>query len=131
MREGVYVSQTKGKEGVYTVTYDIRIFQPNTKQMTPKAAHTLEHLLAVWFRNIYEGKDEVVYIGPMGCLTGFYLILSAPKPLGEVRDTIKRAFQWVIEQDTIPGATKEECGNYKLHSLPEAKGIARTFITKL
>ena len=132
MKPGVYVSRHDIRQDVDATTYDIRIFYPNRKQMTTRAAHTLEHLLAVWLRNVSEMKDDVIYIGPMGCLTGFYLILWGEANLEKVKAMMLEAFRWVIDfSGEIPGASEKECGNYRLHSLPEAKGVAKLFIESL
>ncbi|WMJ84795.1 S-ribosylhomocysteine lyase [Oscillospiraceae bacterium LTW-04] len=121
--------------GIYTsridfgdiITYDIRYHYPNAgSYLSPEAAHTIEHIFATWVRSSNIGS-QVVYFGPMGCLTGFYLILKGVKPVKAVA-AISEGMRFVRDyQDEIPGALKVECGNYKLHNLPEAKKEATAF----
>ena len=121
LEKGMYVSRVDGD----VVTYDIRMKKPNGGDyLHMSAAHTLEHLFATYARNSDVG-DKVVYVGPMGCRTGFYLL---------VRDTVShnRAIALVQEsmafakafEGEIPGSKKEECGNYLDHDLAGAKAIA-------
>lgn len=113
------VDHTKLKKGVYIsrvddtlITYDIRMCEPNVDTpLDPKAAHTIEHIGATLLRN---GKyaDKIIYFGPMGCMTGFYLIIKNLS-FETVIDVIKEVFQEIVCWDKeIPGAKKEECGNY-------------------
>ncbi len=118
--KGVYVSRTDGD----IVTYDLRMAEPNIDTpLTPGISHTTEHILATYLRNS-EHSDNVIYVGPMGCLTGFYLLtrnLETDKVLNLIRDAY--AFLRDFEGD-IPGATAEECGNYSLQDLAGAKRLA-------
>ena len=124
LQKGMYVSRTDGS----IITYDIRMKRPNNPEndYLPNAAmHTIEHLFASFARST-KYSDNVIYIGPMGCRTGFYFL---------VRDKISRNEALEIVQDTmefiknfegrIPGADRIECGNYKEHDLEGAKAIAR------
>jgi S-ribosylhomocysteine lyase len=87
--------------------------------------HTLEHVIATYLRNDPNWKDEVIYWGPMGCLTGFYLILKGNRAPKEIHDLLLRAFRSVEEAQEVPGATAENCGNYLMHNLEIAKWHAR------
>lgn len=108
---GMYLSRQDGPTGEI-LTWDIRMKRPNQGEyLSPAAAHTLEHLFATYARNS-KYSHGVVYVGPMGCLTGFYLLttgLSDTEALALVRD----AFAWMAEfEGEIPGASAVECGNY-------------------
>ena len=118
LTEGMYTSRVDGD----VITYDIRMVKPNHGiYLDPPAAHTFEHLFATYVRNS-KRSSEVVYVGPMGCRTGFYFV---------VRDTVSKEDVIRLLQDTcafiadyegeIPGSTAIECGNYREHSLPKAK----------
>ena len=121
--------------GIYTsridfgdiITYDIRYHYPNADSyLSPEAAHTIEHIFATWVRSSDIG-NQVVYFGPMGCLTGFYLILKGVKPDQAVL-AISEGMRFVRDYEgEIPGALKVECGNYQLHNLAAAKREAADF----
>lgn len=129
------VDHTKLNKGVYVsriddnlTTFDIRMTVPNLEPaLDPKAAHTIEHLGATLLRNgLY--KEKVIYFGPMGCMTGFYLItkeLSLEQVTAIVKDIFVQISNWNQE---IPGAKKEECGNYRFMDLAKAKLSANNFI---
>lgn len=125
---GVSVSRVDKVGVVPITTYDIRVCIPNKESMSPKAAHSIEHLGAVWFRNLYKYKDDVIYFGPMGCLTGFYLILKGNKKIEDVGKAVDDMFSFVVTSTEVPGATRRECGNYKLHSLRKAKRLANKYL---
>ena len=125
--------------GIYTsridfgdiITYDIRYHYPNAASyLSPEAAHTIEHIFATWVRSSDIG-NQVVYFGPMGCLTGFYLILKGVKPAQAVL-AISEGMRFVRDYEgEIPGALKVECGNYLLHNLAVAKKEAADFCTAI
>lgn len=125
--------------GIYTsridfgdiITYDIRYHYPNAgSYLSPEAAHTIEHIFATWVRSSDIG-NQVVYFGPMGCLTGFYLILKGVKPAQAVM-AISEGMRFVRDYEgEIPGALKVECGNYLLHNLAVAKKEATDFCTAI
>ena len=114
---GMYTSREDGD----IVTYDLRFRLPNREAVLSNAAlHTMEHLMATILRN-GEIADRVVYFGPMGCRTGFYLLLRDVKPVDAIRvsaDALKSVSQWSGE---IPGVSEAECGNYREHDLLAAK----------
>lgn len=125
---GMYISRIDGND----VTYDLRLKTPNQGDYLPQAAlHTLEHLIATFMRSS-ERSDEVVYFGPMGCRTGFYLILrdsvSKQDAIALTRDAF--AFAAAFEGE-IPGAKRIECGNYLEHDLTIAKREAATYVQVL
>lgn len=121
LEKGMYVSRIDGD----VITYDIRMKKPNGGDyFCMSAAHTLEHLFATYARNSIWGS-EVVYVGPMGCRTGFYLLLrdsvSAENAIRLVQESMAFARDFAGE---IPGNTKAECGNYLDHDLAGAKALA-------
>lgn len=125
---GMYISRVDGD----VVTYDIRMKKPNNGDyLAVPAAHTIEHLFATYARNSAFG-DKVVYVGPMGCRTGFYLLvrdsISHEQALQLVRDSF--AFISRFEGD-IPGASEVECGNYREQDLKGAKGEALAMLPVL
>lgn len=122
---GVYVSRTDGD----AVTYDLRMKTPNAgSYISPKALHTMEHLLATYVRNSAY-TDQVIYAGPMGCRTGFYLILRDSVSREELIALLKDAFGYIAEfSGEIPGSKREECGNYLEHDLCQAKRDAAEYL---
>ena len=115
--------------GDYTVTtYDIRLKRPNREPVIDVAAmHSLEHIIATYLRNDPDWKDEVVYWGPMGCLTGFYLILKGNRAPQELFLLLRDAFRAVEDATEVPGAAPVNCGHYLMHNLEMAKWYAREF----
>ena len=108
---GMYLSRQDGPNGEI-LTWDIRMKRPNQGQyLSPAAAHTLEHPFATYARNSAYSHG-VVYVGPMGCLTGFYLVTIGLNG-GEALELVRSAFSWMASYEgEIPGASAEECGNY-------------------
>lgn len=111
-------------------TFDLRFKKPNAGDyVSPKALHTVEHLLATVLRNSEEGKN-VVYFGPMGCRTGFYL-LTVNLTYGQVLSLLKRCIPVALSLDEIPGSRREECGNYLEHDLDGAKNELKSYLKVL
>lgn len=133
LRPGIYVSRqdTLGSEVV--TTYDVRMISPNQEPaLAPAAIHTIEHLVATYLRNNEQWKDQIIYWGPMGCLTGNYLIMKGSRHPSEIRQLLIDAFQFVADfDDVVPGTTADACGNYLLHDLPMARWEARRFVGRL
>ncbi|MCQ2409262.1 MAG: S-ribosylhomocysteine lyase [Clostridia bacterium] len=116
LKKGIYLSRVD--RNVYT--YDLRFKEPNKGDyVSISAMHTIEHLFATVVRNS-RIKDNVVYFGPMGCRTGFYLLLFDIKE-DEVKDIVIECLEKCLELNEIPGSKKIECGNYKSHNLRRAK----------
>lgn len=115
--------------GEYSVTtYDIRLKRPNREPVIDVAAmHSLEHIIATFLRNDPDWKDEIVYWGPMGCLTGFYLIIKGNRAPRELYDLVLKAFTAVESASEVPGTSPENCGRYLMHDLEMAKWYAREF----
>lgn len=125
---GIFVSRVDAVGGGRVTTYDIRLRRPNVEPVIDVAAmHSLEHLIATFLRNDPDWKDEVIYWGPMGCLTGFYLILKGSRPSREIFDLILRAFRSVQDAQSVPGATAKNCGYALMHNLDMAKWYAARF----
>lgn len=124
---GLYLSRVDGN--VYT--YDLRFKRPNGGDYLKIAAmHTVEHLFATAVRNS-DYKEKVVYFGPMGCRTGFYLLLFDVATVAEAKAIIVDSLKKSLELDYIPGAKKRECGNYRSHSLSGAKEELSAYLTLL
>ena len=124
----MYVSRIDGD----VITYDVRMKKPNGGDYLPyAAAHTIEHLFATFARNT-DVADSVVYVGPMGCRTGFYFLtrdnVSYEKAISIVLDSMSFVKDFEGE---IPGTSAEECGNYKEHDLEGAKHIAADMVNVL
>ena len=129
---GIFESRvdTLGEEAV--TTYDVRLKRPNKEPVIDVAAmHSLEHLIATSLRNDPTWKDEVIYWGPMGCLTGFYLILKGRRKPRELFDLILRVFREVENAREVPGTAPVNCGRYRMHDLEMAKWYAREFVAYL
>ncbi len=129
---GIYTSRADHL-GDYTVTtYDIRLKRPNREPVIDVAAmHSLEHLIATYLRNDPDWKNEVIYWGPMGCLTGFYLILKGRRRPQELYPLLLRAFLSVSDAQEVPGAAPVNCGHYLMHNLEMAKWYANEFAAYL
>ncbi len=125
---GIFTSRTD-RLGEYTVTtYDIRLKRPNREPVIDVAAmHSLEHIIATYLRNDPDWKDEVIYWGPMGCLTGFYLILKGDRSPQELYGLMLNAFRSVCDAQEVPGTAPINCGRYLMHDLEMAKWYAKEF----
>ena len=125
---GIFLSRVDKVDGGTVTTYDIRLKRPNREPVIDVAAmHSLEHIIATTLRNDPVWKDEIVYWGPMGCLTGFYLILKNNRSPQEIYDLVLSAFKAVNGAKEVPGATPVNCGNYLMHNLEMAKWYAAEF----
>ena len=123
LKPGIYIS----RDDKLFRTFDLRITEPNKEPaVAPAAMHSIEHLMATWFRNS-KAKDDVVYVGPMGCLTGFYLILKGNRPPQELYALLLSAFQSVAAVQEVPGAAPVNCGHYRMHNLGMAQWYAAEF----
>lgn len=111
-------------------TFDLRMKKPNAGDyISPKALHTVEHLMATALRNS-RAKENIIYFGPMGCRTGFYL-LTVRMTYGEVLALLKESIPVALALDEIPGSRREECGNYLEHDLDSAKEELRAYLAVL
>ncbi len=119
---GLYVSR-KDKVGAETVTtFDLRLTKPNEEPVLNTAeVHTIEHLGATYLRNEPTWKDKVLYFGPMGCRTGFYLLLAGDYSSRDVLPLVTECFRFIRDyRDAVPGASPKDCGNYLDMNLPMA-----------
>ena len=132
LQPGIYESEING-----AYTYDVRFVAPreavhNGVFMDPKVAHTLEHFLADYLRTKTdeEFSRKVLYVGPMGCLTGFYLLTTEPFDPHFLRKLVVEALEHILEaeKDGIPGASELPCGNYRYFDLEKAKEFIREVV---
>lgn len=130
---GIYVSRKDTIGGDTVTTFDIRMKEPNREPaLHPGALHTIEHLAATYLRNDPEWKDSIVYWGPMGCLTGNYLLMKGDLQPQDIIELMKRTFSFVAEfEGDVPGAAPKDCGNYLLHDLPMARLEARRYLNEV
>lgn len=121
LKKGMYISRVDFGD---IVTYDIRMKLPNKGDyLSSGGAHTIEHLFATYARNS-DFSQNVVYVGPMGCLTGFYLIVKGMSH-EDALNLVRASMAFVRDYDEIiPGSLEEECGNYLLHDRAEARAVA-------
>ena len=122
LQPGLYVSR-KDKVGAETVTtFDLRLTSPNEEPvMNTAEMHTIEHLAATYLRNEPVWKEKVLYFGPMGCRTGFYLLLAGDYTSQDVLELVKACFQFIADfRGEVPGASAKDCGNYLDMNLPMA-----------
>ena len=125
---GIFTSRVDTLGEAVVTTYDIRLKKPNREPAIDVAAmHSLEHIIATYLRNDPQWKDEVIYWGPMGCLTGFYLILKGNRPPQELYKLLLSAFQSVAAVQEVPGAAPVNCGHYRMHNLGMAQWYAAEF----
>ena len=122
LQPGLYVSR-KDKVGAETVTtFDLRLTKPNDEPvMNTAEVHTIEHLAATYLRNDKQWQDKVIYFGPMGCRTGFYLLLAGDYESKDVVELVLNCFRFVRDfRGEVPGASAKDCGNYLDMNLPMA-----------
>lgn len=132
------IDHTRLKPGIYLSrddkrfrTFDLRITEPNKEPaVAPAAMHSIEHLMATWFRNS-EVKDDVVYVGPMGCMTGMYIVMTGDYSVLDMKALTIACLQWILTQKEVPATTPETCGNYLLHDLPMCQWECRRYLDRL
>ena len=126
---GIYESRVDTVSDDFVTTFDVRMKRPNAEPaIHPNAMHTIEHIVATFLRNDPEWKDKIVYWGPMGCLTGCYLIVKGRPAAKELLPLLIRAFDYCAAYEgSVPGATPMGCGNYLLHDLNTAKYEAKLY----
>ena len=130
LNRGLYVSRIDEINGNYLTSFDIRMKLPNREPVINIAElHTMEHLGATFLRNHPVWKDKIVYFGPMGCRTGFYLILKGKLESKDIVELMKETFKFMAEfKGDVPGATAIECGNYLDQNLPMANFEAKKYL---
>ena len=130
---GVYVSRQDAVGNETVTTYDLRMTRPNKEPvMNTAEVHTIEHLGATFLRNDPEIGDQVIYFGPMGCRTGFYLLLSGKRSSREIVPLLVRMFTFIRDYSgEVPGASARDCGNYMDMNLPMANYLAEKYLKVL
>ena len=120
---GIYVSRKDEVGGETVTTFDVRMKEPNREPALGQGAlHTIELLAATFLRNHPVWSDKIVYGGPMGCLTGNYLLMKGDLQSEDIVELMKETFRFIAEYEgEVPGATPRDCGNYLLQDLPMAK----------
>ena len=133
LQPGIYVSR-KDKVGAETITtFDLRMTSPNEEPvMNTAEMHTIEHLGATFLRNHPVYKDRIIYFGPMGCRTGFYLLLAGDLDSKTIVPLITETFEFIRDyQGEIPGAAAKDCGNYLDQNLGMANYLAKRYLDQV
>ena len=130
LEPGIYVARKDVFQGCVLTTFDLRLTTPNKEPVLNTAEmHTIEHLGATFLRNHSEWKDRIVYLGPMGCRTGFYLIVSGDYSSRDIVPLVTELFEFILFfEGEIPGARAEECGNYLDQNLSMAKWVSKRYL---
>ena len=128
LKRGMYLSRVDGD----VITYDIRMRVPNKGDyLTNAALHSFEHLFATYARNSAL-SDNVIYVGPMGCRTGFYLILAGSYESKDIVPLLKEMYRFMADfEGEVPGASAKDCGNYLDMNLPMAKYLSEKYLTEV
>ena len=130
---GIYVSRKDHAQNAVITTFDIRMTRPNHEPvMNTAEVHTIEHLGATFLRNHQEFQSQVLYFGPMGCRTGFYLLLAGDYESRDIVPLMKEMFTFIRDfSGAVPGAAARDCGNYLDMNLPMANWLAARFLTQV
>ena len=130
---GVYVSRIDYVNGCPVTTFDLRMTSPNDEPvMNTAEVHTIEHLGATFLRNHKEYKDKTIYFGPMGCRTGFYLLLAGEYKSSDILPLMREMFTFIRDfEGDVPGASTKDCGNYLDMNLPIAKYLAGRYLKQV
>ena len=130
LQPGVYVSRKDTHNGVTITTFDLRMTSPNEEPvMNTAEVHTIEHLAATFLRNHAEFGSRIVYFGPMGCRTGFYLLLFGDSESRDIIPLMQEMFAFIRDyKGEVPGASPRDCGNYLDMNLPMANYLAKKYL---
>lgn len=130
---GIYVSRKDTVNGSVITTFDIRITSPNDEPvMNTAEVHTIEHLGATFLRNHEKYQDQVIYFGPMGCRTGFYLLLAGDYSSEDIVPLMREMFSFIAAfEGEVPGASAKDCGNFLDMNLPMARYVARRYLAEV
>lgn len=133
LQRGIYVSRKDYVGDEVITTFDIRMKNPNREPALGQGAiHTIEHLAATFLRNHPTWADRIVYWGPMGCLTGNYLLVKGDLESKDILVLMLETFRFIADyKGEIPGATAKDCGNYLLQDLPMARWEANKYLTEV
>ncbi len=132
--KGVYVSRIDKVGNESVTTFDLRMKLPNQEEVLSNGGiHTIEHIMAVYLRTMAgDFSDDVLYVGPMGCRTGMYLILKGLYQPKEIVPILTELFSYIEKfEGQVPATTSIECGNYRDHNLEDAKKEARLYLEVL
>lgn len=130
---GVYVSRKDPVGSEVITTFDLRMTSPNDEPvMNTAEMHAIEHLAATFLRNHKDFGPKIIYFGPMGCRTGFYLLLAGDYKSKDIIELLKEMYTFIAEyEDEIPGASAKDCGNYLDMNLPMAKYLAKKYLDEV
>ena len=130
---GIFVSRKDELNGGVITTFDVRMKEPNREPALGQGAlHTIEHLAATYLRNEPTWKDKIIYWGPMGCLTGNYLLMKGDLTPQDILPLMQDTFRFIATYEgEIPGATAKDCGNYLLQDLPMARWEAKKYLEEV
>lgn len=130
---GIYVSRRDEVGGEIVTTFDIRMKEPNREPaIHPGALHTIEHLAATYLRNHPLWAEKIVYWGPMGCLTGNYLLMKGRLESRDILKLMQDTFRFIADfEGEVPGAAPQDCGNWLLHDLPMARLESRRYLEEV
>ena len=130
LQPGVYVSRKDTHNGTTITTFDLRMTSPNEEPvMNTAEVHTIEHLAATFLRNHAEFGSRIVYFGPMGCRTGFYLLLFGDYESRDIIPLMQEMFAFIRDyRGEVPGASPRDCGNYLDMNLPMANYLAKKYL---
>ena len=133
LQPGIYVSRKDPVGNTVVTTFDLRMTSPNEEPvMNTAEVHRIEHLAATYLRNDPEYKDKVIYFGPMGCRTGFYLLLAGDYESRDIVDLITALFEFIRDfKDEVPGASPKDCGNYLDMNLGMANYLAKRYLDQV
>lgn len=133
LQPGIYVSRKDTVGNSLITTFDLRMTSPNEEPvMNTAEMHTIEHLAATFLRNHRAYKDKVIYFGPMGCRTGFYLLLSGDYTSNDIVPLMTQMYEFIRDyKDEIPGASAKDCGNYLDMNLSMAKYLAKKYLDQV
>ena len=130
---GVYVSRKDEVGNEVVTTFYIRMKEPNREPaLSPSAIHTMEHLAATFLRNHPVWADKIIYWGPMGCLTGNYLVVKGDLTSADILPLMKETFRFIADYEgEVPGASAKDCGNYLMMNLPMARWEAAKYLEEV
>ncbi len=130
---GVYVSRKDNVNGNVITTFDLRVTRPNFEPvMNTAEIHTIEHLAATYLRNHRVYADKIIYFGPMGCRTGFYLLMAGDYQSKDIVELMIEMFRFISTyEDEVPGASARDCGNYLDMNLPMARFVAKKYLNEV
>lgn len=130
---GVYVSRKDPVGSEIITTFDLRMTSPNDEPvMNTAEMHAIEHLAATFLRNHAEFGPKIIYFGPMGCRTGFYLLLAGDFNSKDIVPLIIELFEFIANfYDEVPGASAKDCGNYLDMNLPMARYLAKKYLNEV